>query len=490
MTRGRKTHISFAPGCEPYLAELLRIVDEAEIDQASSVVSMITAGLTPMQLDAVLCREKMQVWSCGRRCGKTTALGRVCLKTASESPRIGEDDSIIAYCAPTKNQARRLMWGRLEQAVKDIGIEDNCNATELIVTLNNRAQIWLMGLDNDRDVDRLRGFAYRAVVIDEAQSVTADFDNLVEDVISPALADFGGKLILSGTPNASCIGYFHDAANGIKPGWAPKHWTVLDNNEFPQWRYRNNWQEMAREYLDSIRKSHGWDISHPTYQREWLGRWVRDNQALVYDFDPARNVYDSLPAGKYSYVMGVDFGMDDAFSCVVWAYTDHDQCLYEVDTYLRSGLSVSGWADKIKERIERYHPAAIVGDTGGLGKAIVVEMNTRFGLPIKPAEKTAKASYIEIMNDNLRLGRVKVRRGSPLTRTWSLLQWDDAHKREDPRTPNDDADAGLYGFREALHWTSRPAPAKIEPGSVAWANAIEAKMFGQRMQNQSKPRRW
>lgn len=430
------------------------------------------------QAKAILDRSQYQAWVCGRRSGKTTGLlRRVLITSMLARKKTSSDDVLIAYVAPTKNQAKRLIWDKLQSYTRGNSIEADYNNTELVCRIGD-AQIWVMGADNDRDVDRLRGFAYRLVVIDEAQSVTADLDNLVNDVISPALADYRGRLILAGTPGPSCMGYLHDVSTSTDNTWSRHHWTVLDNPLFPAWRNREDWRGIAEKYLDEIRRARGWSADDPTYLREWMGRWARDDQALVYAYDPTRNDYSNLPSGhQWHHVIGVDFGMDDAFALVVWAFAEDHRVLYQVDEYSISGKTVSDWARIISDRIARWSPMMIVADSGGLGKAIISEMVTRFSLPIVAAEKKNKAAYIEVMNSDLRSGRVMVKHNSQLGRTWLALEWAPGKKLEDPRTPNDISDAALYSYREALHWMSREKPAVVEDPSVA----IERKMYDNRM---------
>lgn len=425
----------------------------------------LSVGLFDKQLEVFRSEALNKVAVCGRRAGKTTLDARLLLDAAIQHPQRGDDESITAFVGPTKNQAKRLVWGRIQTVAQKFSIPLTLNATDLIIRLDNDAQIWIMGADDNRDVDRLRGFAFRRVIIDEAQAVGADFDDLVEDVLDPALAEFEGDLILTGTPNAACVGYFHDASTGClldasgQEQWQSFAWTVLDNPAFPLWAREQDWRSRAAAWLEEKCRTKNWDKTHVTYLREWLGQWIRDEGALVYRYDPARNhsPMGELPAGHdWQTVLGIDLGTRDAFAQVVWAWCDDLPDLYLVAAQKWVGLGVNEWAMKIKLWQERHDPVSTVADRGGLGGAIIDDINKRYGLSIKGAEKKEKLAAIEQMNSDWRASRIWADRGSPYTLEMCRVQWDENRKKEDPRFPNDLSDAGLYGYREALHWAWQP----------------------------------
>ena len=92
-------------------------------------------------------------------------------------------------------------------------------------------------------------------------------------------------------------------------------------------------------------------------------------------------------------------------------------------------------------------------DAGGLGITIVDELNDRHGFMIRAAEKSKKGSYIEVLNDDLLMGHIKVRADDPIIAEWAKLQWEtEDRKQEDRRMPNHDADASLYAWRECKHY--------------------------------------
>lgn len=430
--------------------------------------TQITDGMFDKQREVLRDPSPRKAIVCGRRAGKTTLGARLLQDSAQRNPASGEDESITCYIAPTKNQARRLMWGRLQVVAKKQGLPFEFNSTELIARHANGAQVWLMGADDNRDADRLRGFAFRRVIIDEAQSVGADFEELISEIIEPALADWDGDLVLTGTPSAACCGYFHDASTGKLPDWTTSTWTVLDNSGFPRWRGNPDWQAMAAEWIVEVRNRKGWPEDHPTFQREWLGRWVRDEAGLIYRYQDGRNTYEGQAPTGLKHVIGVDLGFDDAFAvCVLGFDPKKMPDLWEVDGYEKSGQTPSEWAEVLRTFNERYKPERIVVDTGGLGKAITTEFSQRYGLPVQPAQKANKFDFIALVNADFERGSVHLQHGGHLANQAARLQWDEDHKKEDPRFPNHRLDAFLYAWRESRHWLH------VEPDFVPDAGSPE-----------------
>jgi hypothetical protein len=101
-----------------------------------------------------------------------------------------------------------------------------------------------------------------------------------------------------------------------------------------------------------------------------------------------------------------------------------------------------------------YKPVAEVCDEGGLGKAIAEELNYRFNLNLKPAQKQHKLGYIELLNSALAAGDLLIvdeERG--LAEEWMDLPWkDDGHTMEDPKHDNHLADARTYAWRECTSY--------------------------------------
>src|SRR5262249_27320802 len=174
--------------------------------------------------------------------------------------------SVNPYVALTAKNARFVLWPILHQFNDRHSLGLRMHDHELVAQLDNGAQILLVGADDVRKVEHLRGLKCRRVIIDEAQAYPgALLRYLVEDVLDAALLDLDGDMWLVGTPNAACAGHFHDLITGTNPDVAQipsHHWTVIDNIHIP---HRVEWL---------ARKTHerNWTKDHPAYRREDLGQ--------------------------------------------------------------------------------------------------------------------------------------------------------------------------------------------------------------------------
>lgn len=397
---------------------------------------------------------------CSRRAGKSYTAVAYLLKEALDNPGV-----TCVYIATTRIHAKRILEKELSNFNQRYRLGAIYNKTELVVTLPNGSSILLTGANDATDIERLRGGKYALVVVDECASYGPHFETLVEEIIEPALLDLDGTLCLLGTPGPAAAGFFYqatttgtttfgaaptaaDIAAGDDRGdsdgdgtgailWRNFHWTVLDNVALRRTRDIPKW-------LANKRKRKGWTEDHPIYKREWLGEWTRSTDDLVYgNFDPLRNTYQALPdlqhRATWKYVLGIDFGYNDAFVVTALAFSSASPNVYEVETYKKSKLIPSQMAVIIEEFVQRYDPVSVVADAGALGKAIVEELKQRYGLPIKAAEKQNKVTYIDLLNGDLYSGRLLFRPEAPQIAEMQLLQWDANSKRtrEDESYAND-----------------------------------------------------
>ena len=412
---------------------------------------------------------------CGRRAGKThldAAYALLAAHAAAEKQQ--RRDITVPYVALTKGHARRLAWPTLHALNDRYALGLKFQETELSATWpTTGARVWLTGADHPAEIEKLRGGAYPLVIVDEGASFGARLGYLIDEVLDAALADYDGTVAITGSPGAACAGKFFEADTSADALWSRHAWTVLDNPNFPRWAGALDWRAQAKQFLAAKRLEQSWREDNPIYQREWLGRWLRDSSSLVYRWDDALNSYEVLPQATWRYIIGVDLGFDDPTAFSVTAWSDDLPTAYLVDEHKASGLSVSSVVAKIKELRDIYKPIRIVADTGGLGKMIVDECNSRHQLAILPAQKTAKNDFIELLNDDLRTGKFKALRDSNFASQAKVLQRDaERPEKEDERFENDACDSTLYAWREMRHYryvepVDRPPPGTTQHSTLS-----------------------
>lgn len=416
--------------------------------------------------------SKKKVACCSRRAGKTHGVAVLLLSIAHQY-----EWAMVPYITLTRGQGKRNIWGTLQQLNENFQLGIHFNNNELIATLPNKSQIFLCGANDEAEIQRLRGAKYPAAVIDEAQDFKPFLQSLIDDVLEPATMDYDGQIIMTGTPGAGCVGVFYEAvtnANGTGE-WSVHRWTVRNNPHMPN----------AEAWIARKMKKAGWDDQHPTYLREFCGVWVQDRDGLVYRFTDALNIIYEQPIGRdWRYVLGIDPGFVDSTAFVVLGFHPLSPEVYVIESYKKTNLIPSAVAAEVERLRERYHFEKIVCDTGGLGKGYAEEMKQKYQLPIQSAEKRDKLIYVEMMNGDLRSGRMKLLFGtnSHLLDEMRLLQWvknPKTQKRELPDGKYEDhlCDAMLYAWRECKHHQYERELDAPRVGTREWYQKMEDELL-------------
>jgi len=444
--------------------DLSEIVDTKFID--------FSRDLFDKQREFIDSPAKKKAAICGRRAGKSVCCAYYLVKTAYEKK------CSVAYIALSRKSAKDIIWYEITTILDRYKIEYETDLTALQIRLPNGSHINLHGAGSDREIDKHRGMHYELIIIDECGSLQFMplLDNMLNNVLGPTLFDSGGTICMISSPGPICSGQFYRITEGQIPGWAVHHWTVLENPKFPRWRKHKNWRKEARELLGQLREENGWTDESPVYKREWLGKWIKEAVSLVYKFDADRNMFNQLPVDveEWNYLIGVDFGIVDSSAIVVGAYSLNSPVLYIVDSFKNNGLSPGEVADIIKKFYEQYKPLSIVADSNGIGLAFISELENRYTIPIQKAEKMEKIAFIEMLNDDLKKGRIKIKDDLyELLEEITTLQWKDIERKILPDTMEDHLlDAQLYMWRDSLHYMGKKPKAKPKLGSREWADQM------------------
>lgn len=400
----------------------------------------------------------------------------------------------------TRASIKKVYWHDLQRLNEAFELGIKFHHTEMTATFPNGSIIYFIGVDKADEIEKLRGGRYHGAIIDECKSFDeTTFKALLEDILGPALLGQSGVVYIIGTPGDTMRGEFYlatcdppvlmDSGNGV-PHWSnlPSGETIRDGYDaiwsFHRWHLRDNdivfedpktgrkftlWDEALRK-----KEAKGWSDNHPTWRREYLGEWVATNLKLVYRYRPHANDYIvqpgiglnwGIPCPKdtvFHTAAGFDFGTKDGTAIVVWAWSTTFPGLWEVYSEKRKTtddlrLSVSAVARWYKEVDTVYGPFdGIVGDPAGLATMVIESLAVDHGIYIEAAEKREKVDHIELFNDDLDNLLIWIRKGSELseellTNRWLLKTIGTDRRKEDPETPNDLCDAGLYCYRWIRH---------------------------------------
>jgi Terminase large subunit, T4likevirus-type, N-terminal len=386
-------------------------------------------------------KSRFKTGVCSRRSGKTVSCAVDLLVTASSL------QGDVAYITLNRRSAKKIIWRDLLKYNKQFNLGGHPDNTELTLKMPNGSIIHLYGAKDETDADKIRGMSFRKVYIDEAQSFRPYLEEMIEDIIEPALTDYYGQLILIGTPGPIPTGFFYNVSHNDK--WAHHHWTMHDN---PHIKLKSG-QDPAT-IIAELAERRGLSINSPSIQREFFGQWVKDSDSLVYQFSQDLNIYHELP-NDLRYVFGVDIGWKDSDAIAVLGYSASMRKVYLVEEYIRSKNDITSLANQIKALKTKYDPVKIVMDAGALGRKIQEEIRIRHTLHTEAAEKSRKSEFIALFNDDLRTGKFQALKGSRFEEDSYLVQWD----YSSPERPTvshdyhtDIGDAVLYAWRECKHF--------------------------------------
>jgi hypothetical protein len=263
----------------------------------------------------------------------------------------------------------------------------------------------------------------------------------------------------------------------ISWSWSLHRWTLKENTFEP-----HLWDEAL-----ATKRMMAWRDDHPTWRREFLGEWAPDESELVYTYNedlnlwlPSRNSANplGLSAGQWNFGISGDLGHKDPFALGVLAWSDEleQDEIYLCHEICRPKLGVGEIAKYIREAealIAAYgaDPYFLEFDLDNLGGTIMQTLQDEHSILISRAEKKQKPDAQELLNEDLKSGRLKIAKGFEIVDEMTNLVKDELG-RELKSLPNHRCDMLLYGYRRARALRTaakaaaahKPPPRRLPPG--------------------------
>ncbi len=408
---------------------------------------------------------------CSRRAGKTTGLGIRFHNTMEKHPK-----SQCLYLALTRDSAYEIMWPVMQELNDKHNLGYTFLESKLTIIHPNGAKLKLMGADMKNFIKRIKGRKYPGVAIDEAQDFGTHLQTLLDDILTPSIADYeDGWLAVTGTPGPVPRGYFFDITQNGKFGYSIHKWTILENPYMPN----------PAEFIRNLKLKREWDDRNPTLLREWCNQWVLDVESLWIKYKEEINHYQSLPSVpnlKWHYVLGIDLGFKDADALAVLGWHEDALDVYLIEEVIQAKQGITELVAAVEKMSKKYTFDKMVIDEGGLGKKIAEEIRRQKHIPVQQADKAQKQQNVEFLNDYLRLGRFKAKSASRFAQDSYIVQVDWEKSSPDKivvkKNPHSDIiDAVLYAFKESWAYTHKEEPKKPAYGSPEWLAAQPNEMF-------------
>jgi hypothetical protein len=290
---------------------------------------------------------RFKVVAAARRWGKTH-LARTWLLTKAMQGGKGR----YWYVAPTREDAKDIMWVDLKAACHPAWLSEPPRETELSVQLTNGAEVRLWSAEKG---DSLRGRSLKALVLDEYADMDAQ---IYAEVLRPSLADFQAPALFIGTPKS--FNHFYELfARGqdvSRPEWGSWQFKATDS---PFWK---------PEELEQARR----DTDPRTFRQEYEASFETIAGRAYYAFTREHNVGPVLLDPRAPVCLFFDFNIDPATAGIGQKAADRALVFREVRLTHRGGEATRATALRVKEILRDAHHVGevrIYGDaTGKSGK--------------------------------------------------------------------------------------------------------------------------
>lgn len=454
---------------------------KADLDEHWARKFNITQFLFDKQLAFVDDPAPFKVAVCSRRAGKTTACAAHLISTA-----INNAETLSVYITLTGTSGKRIIWNEFKKIVNHFKLPCKINDVDLSITFPNGASVIVIGAKDETEIEKIRGIGIKLCYIDECQSFKAYIEDLIDDIIGPALMDYAGSLCLIGTPSPIPSGYFHKCWSAVE-GWSKHSWTFWDNPHIPVKSKMTHDAVFEREMKRSGRSK-----LDPSVRREFFGEWETDKDSLLIKYDIAKNDYTALPERRqYNYIMGIDIGHEDADAIAILAWSEQDPTTYLVEELITPKQDITALADQIKALDSKYKVSRMIMDMGALGKKIGEELIRRHQIPVVAADKARKMENVAFLNDALRTSMFKAKKDSRFVQDTYLVEIDRDKSTPDrirvsDRFHSDIIDAVLYGFKVSPAYSYEPPIEPPKPGTEAWARQQSDEMWNAELEGYQK----
>ncbi len=310
----------------------------------------------------MLSEAKVKVASCGRRWGKTESAAVDAATMAIIHP-----GSIQMIVSATYDQAR-LIFDSVERLI--IGSPILRKQARVVrtpypkLTINGSV---ISARTADEDGRNLRGNSADRVIVDEAAYVR---DCVIQEVISPMLADRDGRLVMISTPFGK--NHFYQAfMKGVGSGEPrAKSKERHASFTFPSWTNPH----ISREYIEQQRL----EISPRQFAVEYEAAFI-DDQSCVFSWEEIESATAHAPSEVVEdncVVAGIDWARYSDYTAVVAMRVTDSGCeVIGIDRF-----NAMGWSqqiDRVVDFLRRYGVSSVLTDQTSIGDPLLEQLRSK-----------------------------------------------------------------------------------------------------------------
>lgn len=344
--------------------------------------------LHPAQSEIAKDRHRFRVINAGRRFGKSTLISWEMFAMA-----VANKDARVPYYAPTRDDARDIMWGMLKKVCEPLMVD--CNESRLEITVKNRfggtSQILLYGWEAVQERGKGVGVKNTHIYFDEVSKYREFFQGW-EEILLPTLIDLKGGATFISTPNGfnhfyDLYNYQNDAIINANNEWKSFHYTSYDNpsldrEEIEKKRISTTEDRFAQEYLADFRKTEG----------------------LVYkEFNRVDHVTDAEPELVVQTLAGLDAGFTHP-TAIPTIKKDYNGIYWVTDEWFHTGKTEDEVVDYVaSQKFNKVYPDP--------ENASLIEALKRRSVNVREVKK-GKGSVvagINVVHEMLKQKRLKIK---------------------------------------------------------------------------------
>ena len=281
---------------------------------------------------------------------------------------ISKNNRRIAYYAPTREDARDIMWSMITKRCEKIALYTNESRLEMKVRTQDGGTsiITLYGWEAVQERQKGRGLANDFIVLDEV-SQYRNFWISWNEVLSPTLIDRKGSALFISTPKG--FNHFYDLYNFQEKSndYKSFHFTSYDNPFIPV-------SELERERQTK---------PEDTFAQEYLGDWRKVTGLVYKEFNRESHVTMVQPVTIVDTVAGIDWGYTNPSSSHRIRIDADSHYWIDMETY-RTGRTT----EQIVEEVKLKQPSKVFPDPAEPDRN---EIANRMGLNVMEVSKDIKA---------------------------------------------------------------------------------------------------